>query len=171
MKEHQRRVPPVPTTLGFLFRYREHWTIKPLRFSPPPVACFAMRFAVGEVVIIDNGSDVARRFAGKWIALKQTQDFGRTLQQAHTEIDEPPIALIVTERGKPHLPIETRLVRRDKPRTALEVAWLVFEFVRHPGLPVVAAFDDDFGALCGHHGEQAVAVHAAKGLLPRDKFR
>ena len=58
------------------------------------------------------------------------------------------------------MPIKPRLMGGDEPRATPGIAWFVFKFVIRPGFAVVAALDDDFIAIRGHDGKQAVVVEA-----------
>ena len=69
----------------------------------------------------------------------QRQHFRRALQQAHAEVDEPGIGARVAERGKPHLPIESRLMRRDERRSAIERAGFRTKRIFLPLDAIVAA--------------------------------
>src|SRR4051794_30789416 len=71
------------------------------------------------------------------------------------------------ERSEPHLPIQTRLMRRHEVRQSVDVAWFVFEFVRAPFDAVERALDDDLVALRRHVREQSVAARELEGL---DRF-
>ena len=95
------------------------------------------------MVLINDGADVFGRRVGERVVLKQREHFRRALQQAHAEIDEPRVFAISAQGREPHLPIQPRLVRRDEARTPLQVPRFVIEFIRQPGLTVVAPFDND----------------------------
>src|SRR5260370_31945291 len=97
------------------------------------------------MIVVYHGANVTRRGVGKWVSFEQRQDFRRTLEQTDAEIDEPWVAPVIAEGGKPHLPIQSRLVWRDKFRAPFHITGLVLEFVFKPGDAVVAAFDNNLG--------------------------
>src|SRR5437879_13140139 len=83
-------------------------------------------------------------------------------------------------RGKPHLPVESPMIRRNDARTAIHVAWFSFELVLAPfgvgiGILCVGAFDDDFeplardGAKCAVGIDQVQRLKAGVHELPAPK--
>ena len=130
--------------------------------APPPCAGFSTGSEIGEMIIVNDGANVTRRGIGKRVAFEQRQDFRRTLQKADAEIDEPWVAPVIAEGGKPHLPIQSRLMWGDEFRPSFEIAGLVFEFVFEPCDAVVAALDHNLGARRGHDSEETVAAEGAK---------
>ena len=105
---------------------------------------------------------MARRPFGERIIFQQREHIGRALKQAEAEVHEPRVLPVVAQRGEPHLPVQSRLVRLDEAGTTLRVAGFPFEFVRQPGDAVIAALDDDFVARPGHHAEQTVGVQRSE---------
>jgi len=72
---------------------------------------------IRELILIEHGTQVVRRVVRERIAEQEMYDFWRTLQQSHHETKNPRIAVIIAERGEPHLPIKTGLMWRN-PRRA-----------------------------------------------------
>src|SRR5215475_15554207 len=95
----------------------------------------------------------------------------RALEQSVDQSDKPRIFARRSQSGKPHLPIESRLVRRAPTWHAFHIAWLPLEFIRQPVNPISASFEDDFAAILCHHAKQTVTVHNAKCLEPFVKIR
>src|SRR4029077_6832094 len=125
-------------------------------FSRPPEAFRATRRGVREAIAIEHGPDFARGAALKRIAFEQREHGRRSFEQTLTELLEPGLIVVAAERGKPHLPVEARLMRRNPWRTAMQVAGLVLELVGLPLDAVVGSLDDDLRPRDGHHREQAV---------------
>ena len=86
----------------------------------------------------------------------------RALEQPCQERLKPGRGVEGPQRGEPHLPIQARLVRLHQLRRAEDVARLVLELVKPPGLSVVAALYHDFGPCGGHHPKEPVVVHTAQ---------
>src|SRR5271165_4744997 len=74
--------------------------------------------------------------------------------------------LVVAESGEPHLPIQPGLIWGHETGPPCQITGLVFELIIEPGHPVVAALNNDFGAIGGHHREQAVVIKAAERSEP-----
>src|SRR5439155_23242752 len=89
-------------------------TIQSFALAPPPVAGRAARRPVGEVIFVEHGTKVARWLFGKRILLDQREHLWRALGQANQEVHKPRIAAVITEGREPHLPVQSRLVRRDE---------------------------------------------------------
>ena len=115
-----------------------------------------------EVILVQHCSDVAGRFLRKRISVKQREDIWRTFKEADEEIEEPFVLPIGTERGKPHLPIEPRLMRRDETWAIVNIAGLPAEGIGPPDLSFVAAFDDDLIPFRGHHAKKPVGIETAE---------
>src|SRR5207244_12434937 len=94
-----------------------------------PVSGLVGRRQVGEMIFVQHGAEVARRFFGKRILFEQREHLRGALGQANQEVHKPRIAAIITEGGEPHLPVESRLVRRDEGGPALWVVRLPVEMV------------------------------------------
>jgi len=71
-----------------------------------------------ESIAIQDRADVARRPIWKRVMRKQLPDVPLSLEQTNGEPDEPGILLRGSQRGEPHLPIESRLMRRAPARRA-----------------------------------------------------
>src|SRR5262245_37468793 len=142
------------------------WTINSLVVATPPGAGASSFLEVREMILIQHGPNEAWRLLRERISFQQRQHFGLPLQEPHAKIDEPGIAADVAEGGKPHLPIQARLVRSNKIRRTLNVSRLVLELISLPALAVVAAFHNDFGSSHGHDGKQSITIDAAKGSPP-----
>ena len=95
----------------------------------------------------------------------------RALKQSEDQCDQPRIFARRSQSGEPHLPVQSRLVRRTPTGHAFHVAGFPFEFVRQPINPVGAAFEHDFVAILRHHAKQAVAVHDPERFEPFVKIR
>src|ERR1039458_8070093 len=132
----------------------------------PPGAGLAARGEIGKAVVVNHRANIARRGIGEWIAFDQPQHWARALQEAYAEVHHPGILPIGAQRGEPHLPIQSRLMRRNEPGPARDVARLVFELVLPPGDAILAALNDNLRARGGHYREQAVAVEAPERFQP-----
>ena len=67
--------------------------------------------------------------------------------------------ILRAERGKPHLPVESRLMRRIESRGLRHIARFPPEQIRFPVGAVDAAFNNDFWSRFGHFAKQPVVVH------------
>ena len=117
-----------------------------------------------ETIAIKGRANVARRSLRKRISFEQRNDFQFAVQQANDCLNKPRILSIRPERGKPHLPIEPRLMRRAPARRAHYVARLPFKFVRLPIKSVSARFDHNLAPIFGHHAKKTVTVYNSKRL-------
>src|SRR5207247_11191609 len=88
--------------------------IQSFALAPPPVSGRVARREVGEMIFVQHGAEVARRFFGKRILFEQREHLRGALGQANQEVHKPRIAAIITEGSEPHLPVESRLLRRDE---------------------------------------------------------
>src|SRR5213592_5063877 len=84
----------------------------------------------------------------------------------------PRVKLRRRHRGKPHLPVEPPMIRRDDAGTTLHVAWFSFELVLAPfrrsiGKFGVRSLDHDFKSLARHGAERAVGVDQMQRLEAR----
>ena len=86
----------------------------------------------------------------------------RIFQQPLQEPRKPGILGRRSQRGKPHLPVEARLVRKIPRRSPHDVARFVFERIFAPVNAIVRAFDDDFRPRGSHHREQAIRIDDAQ---------
>src|SRR5215472_15971763 len=100
---------------------------------------------------------------GKGILFQQCRYCGLILPQPLDEARKPKEAPWVLERGEPHLPVQTRLVRDVPERFPRDIARLVPEFVFAPFDAVIRALNNDFVAFCGHDCEQAVRTSDMQG--------
>ena len=105
--------PPAP--LIRVERYRRR--ILAERLARPPRAGCAAGCRIGHSISVQRAAHVSRRMAGEGILRQQRQDVGRSLEQSHAEASIPRRLLVSFQRGKPHLPVEPRLVRGDPGRT------------------------------------------------------
>src|SRR5207302_11267720 len=78
----------------------------------PPRASLSMLVCRCESIAIQDCADVARRLIWKRVMRKQLRDVSLSLEQTKGEPDEPGILLRSSQRGEPHLPIESRLMWR-----------------------------------------------------------
>src|ERR1039458_408712 len=108
-----------------LILQRQRRQILSFHFPPPPVSGGALFCRSGKAIVIDDGADIARPRTGERILGEQAQNVGRALQQFHHQLNRPGIAAIVPKRGKPHLPVKTRLMRRHPGGAPRQVARLV----------------------------------------------
>ena len=126
------------------------------------------------MIFVQRSADITRGFVRERIFFQQVQHFGRTLEQARQEIGKPPAgrtAVQGAQRLEPHLPVEPRLVRRDKRRAAFQIARLPLEYIGQPVDTVVASLHDDFRARRRHDGEQPVGTDAAQWRDPPQQLQ
>src|SRR5262245_62028301 len=97
-----------------------------------------------------------RRRARERIRSHERKHGGRGLQQPPTERKKPGLRARVVQRGKPHLPIESRLVRGNEGRPPIQPPRFVSKFVGRPGVSVLTALDQYLRAARGHYREQSV---------------
>src|SRR4029077_6390523 len=147
--------------LAELFQ-RKRWQVFAKLFTFPPRARLAKLINRCKSIAIKHRANVTRRFVREWVVCEQAVHFMRALKQSEDQCDEPRIFARRPQSGKPHLPIESRLMWRAPTRRAFHVAGFPFEFVRQPVNPISAAFEHDFAAVFRHHAEKAVTVHNAK---------
>src|SRR6266487_6717040 len=125
----------------------------------PPCASLPMFFCRCESITIQDRADVARWLIWKWVMRKQPSDIRLCLEQTNCEPDKPGILLWSSQRGEPHLPIESRLMWRAPAGRASYVTGFPFEFVRQPIDAICAAFDHNLAAILGHYAKKPVAIH------------
>jgi hypothetical protein len=65
-----------------------------------------------ESIAIQDRADVTRRLIWERVMRKQLRDVPFSLKQTYGEPDEPGILLRSSQRGEPHLPIESGLMWR-----------------------------------------------------------
>src|SRR5438874_8636479 len=124
----------------------------------PPCASLSMFFRRSESITIQDRADIARRLFWKWVMGKQPSDIRLSLEQTNGEPDKPGILLWSSQRGEPHLPIESRLMWRAPAGRAFYVTGFPFEFVRQPIDAICAAFDHNLTAILRHYAKQSIAV-------------
>src|SRR5437773_12352000 len=76
-----------------------------------------------------------------------------------------------TQRRKPQIPIEPRLIRRVNPRRLAWVLWLETEGIHEPGLSVVGTLGRDFIDPARHNGQQPIAVLVTKRIQRRKRWK
>src|SRR5205823_2340418 len=128
----------------------------------PPCAGFPMFFCRCESITIQDRADVARWLIWKWVMGKQSSDIRLCLEQTNGKPDKPGILLWSSQRGEPHLPIESRLMWRAPAGRAFYVTGFPFEFVRQPIDAICAAFDHNLTAILRHYAKQSIAVRDPK---------
>src|SRR5438067_1164705 len=94
----------------------------------PPCAGGLVLGPRSEMVVVNGGADVTRWLVWKWIARQQSQDLGIIFQQIPNEGLKPPPFPLRTQCREPHLPIQSRLVRRRPMRRLIQIAGFPFEF-------------------------------------------
>src|SRR5947207_6072363 len=156
--------------LAELFQ-RKRWQVFANLLTFPPCAGLAKLVHRCKAIAIKHRANVTRRFMREWVVCEQAVHFMRALKQSEDERDEPRIFARRSQSGKPHLPVESRLVRRTPTRQAFHVAGFPFEFVRQPVNPISAAFKHDFAAVLRHFSKKAIAVHVAKCFEPFVEIR
>src|SRR5206468_12710809 len=147
--------------LAELFQ-RKRWQISAKLLTFPPRAGLAKLVHRCKAIAIKHRANVMRRSVREWVVCEQAIHVMRALEQSEDQCDEPRIFARRSQSGKPHLPVESWLVRRAPTRRAFHVAGFPFKFVRQPFNPVSTAFKHDFAAVLRHHAEQAIAVYNAK---------
>src|SRR5579872_3567531 len=73
-------------------------------------------------------------------------------------MQEPWVFVVSSQRRKPHLPIEARLIRSHPPWTPHHIACLVFEFIFLPLHAIIRGFEHDLRTRSGHVGKKSIAV-------------
>ncbi len=141
---------------------RKRWQVFAKLLAFPPRARVTKFVLRRESVAIQCRSNVTWRSVRERVVCEQAIDFMRPLKQSVNQCHEPRVFAWRSQCGEPHLPIESRLVRRTPTGGAFYVTWLPFEFVRQPVNPIRAAFEDDFATVLRHYAEKAIAVDDAK---------
>ena len=107
--------------------------------------------------MIETGAKIGWGCLGERVVRQEAEDRRRTLQNAGAEVKKPGCISDISPEGcKPHLPVQTGLVRGDKRGRNRWIACFVVEVIGLPCRAVCAAFQDDFWALGGHDPKQAV---------------
>src|SRR4029077_8464891 len=145
---------------------RERWQVFAKLLTFPPRAGLAKLVNRCKSIAIKHRANVTRRVVREWVVCEQAVDFMRALKQPVDQRGEPRIFARRSQSGKPHLPVESRLVRCAPTRRAFHVAGFPFEFVRQPVNPISAAFEHDFAAVFGPRSKQSVAIINATRLEP-----
>ena len=109
----------------------------------PPGAGLGFFKGVRKVVFEKACPDVPRRGVRKGICFHQAKNRGRTLKQPGQKIHEPWFSFDVIQSGKPHLPIQPRLMRKIPQRRTPYVARFVFKRVFVPVKAIIRALDND----------------------------
>ena len=143
---------------------REDWAISTFWLAPPEQMEMEPLAHLAQAILVEQRSDVSWRGVWKRIRLQESEDFRRAFQQFFLKPQKPLILSARSKCGKPHLPIEARLMRSHPPRGAIDRTGLPLEFVRLPSLTIVTSVNQDLRSGGGHDGEQAVGVDASKGL-------
>ena len=65
----------------------------------------------GEVVGVEYCTDVLGGFVGEGVLLDELEDVPLVGEQAVDEVEQPRVVLVAPQSGKPHLPVQARLVR------------------------------------------------------------
>src|SRR6058998_3579682 len=94
------------------------------RSRPPGVLTW-----LGKVILIPIGADVFWRRVWEWVVRKQRKNSFFTFKEFLYQYKNPRVKLRRRHRGKPHLPVEPPMIRRDDAGTTLHVAWFSFELV------------------------------------------
>src|SRR5258708_1668984 len=129
--------------IGRFWPQRNGGKIIPAELAAPPASIGALLRERREVIAVDAGANEMWWRCREWIFPQQLQDIGRSLEQTFQQAHEPGVLLVIAKRREPHLPIQTRLMRLNPDRPALDVARLVAKFVCQPGIAVIRAFDNN----------------------------
>src|SRR6266852_1082905 len=120
-----------------------------------------------EPILPVHTAHLSRRSVRERVTGKQQEHVSismeQTLLRAHDDRLLPPR----TQRRKPQIPIESRLIRRVDPRWLGGVLRFESKRVNEPGLSIVRALELDFVTAARHHGEQSIAVRDTKWLQHR----
>src|SRR5262249_731152 len=108
---------------------------------------------IRKVIIVCNSTDQTRRLSWKWIHSQERRNFRLPPKQSNDQLRKPRIFLWRRKGGKPHLPVEPRLIRRNPGQRPCEIARFLFEFIRLRLVTVIVASDDDFLARRRHDCE------------------
>src|SRR4051812_12221106 len=141
---------------------RKCWQVFAKLLTFPPRAGVAKLIHSCKSITIKHRANVPWRAVGERIVCEQAIHFMRALEQTVNQCDEPRIFARRSQSGKPHLPVESRLVRCTPTGRAFYVARFPFEFVKQPINGIRAAFEDDFAAVLRHLPKQAIAVDNAE---------
>src|SRR3984885_6679500 len=128
------------------------------QWPPVPPDARALLLWALKTVVVELRPHVQWRFVRKRIPLQQRRHRRFVFQDSLQELWKPAQSSWVVERSEPHLPVQARLVRDVPGRPALQVAWLVAEFVFTPLDAVGGTLKHDFVALRGHYREQTVTA-------------
>ncbi len=129
-------------------------------------ALLALRFQIGEPILINHGADLLRRRAAERISGEQRKHIRLVIEQALLGPDDEAVILPWAKRGEPQIPIETRLIRGVNSRRRFHILRLVAKWIGDPCFAVARALKFNFVARVRHHCEKAVAFGDAKRLEP-----
>src|ERR1041385_4783991 len=113
----RRRRKPVRAAAGpgslpaFKILQRNRWQIFAAFFTRPPGAGRTVFLRRCKMVLEQFRANVLRRSVGKRISRKERRHVRRIVEQTLEQADEPWILPVSSQRGEPHLPIESRLMR------------------------------------------------------------
>src|ERR1043166_5242951 len=96
---------------------------------------------LGELIMIPIHANEFWRRVREWVARKQTENFFFTFEEFLHKREDPGVKRGWRHRRKPHLPVESPMIRRHDARPSIHVTWFPFELV-------LAPFSIDIGNLC-----------------------
>src|SRR5579862_429774 len=134
----------------------ERGRIQPLKFAPPPKPRLTLGGDVSEPILPNHGPHLHRRIGSERISGKKFEHARIVLEQQHFRAHNPVVFAPTSQRRKPEVPIEARLVRRVDLRWLGRVLGLVTEGIRSPGRAIPGALEFDFEARRSHHGKESV---------------
>jgi len=105
----------------------------------------------------------------KWIPLEQPQHVRRSFEQAHAECLEPRLVVESTERGKPHLPVESRLVRRHPRRRPPKIPGLA-DFAGPNPYDTFRRCRDRYLLATDHEGALQTMIKSRLGEMTLDTY-
>src|SRR5271156_5573784 len=130
--------------------------------APPPISRLAFRPHVREPILIIDRAHLARRRAREWIARKQRQHVRLIFQQTFLRPHHKARLLPRSQRRKPQIPFEARLVRRVNSRRLINRLRLVTKRGSEPRFFVQPALQFDLVTLLRHHRKQSIGICNAK---------
>ena len=120
---------------------RHRLQIFPNKLSLPPQSV-AVIFR--EMIFVQLHSQIYQRLLRKWIAANQWNCICIALQQFVRKNNQPRILSCIFHCSKPHLPINSALIRRYEWRTTFWISRFREEFIFLPICSIIWTFNDDF---------------------------
>src|SRR5215468_6416591 len=143
--------------------------VEPHEFAAPPHPGCALLFHAGKPILPKHRTNLSGRLTEKWISLEEVDYILAALKQSNLGVGHDRIVSPGSQRRKPQIPVEARLIRRIDARRFIQCLRFVAEGVGGPILPVVRALKLNLISAPCHHGEESVSIRNAEWLKRGDR--